>query len=49
MPLNPLYLQLAGISMAAALLCAVSSRRASLDVRLWLAIALVASMLSVSA
>jgi len=49
MPLNPFFLHLAGISMAAALLCAVSSRRASLDVRLWLAIALVASMLSVSA
>jgi len=43
-----LYLHVAGIAIAVALLCACGSRRASMDVRLWLAIAIVASTMVVS-
>lgn len=43
--LGSLFLNIAGMSAVAALLCVLRSREVSIDVRLWVAVAVVASSL----
>ena len=43
--LGSLFLNVAGMSAVAALLCVLRSREVSIDVRLWIALAVVASSL----
>ena len=43
--LGSLFLNVAGISAVAALMCVLRSREASIDVRIWLALAVVAASL----
>lgn len=43
--LEPLFLYLAGVAGVAAFLCFVCSREASIDVRVWLTVAVVAASL----
>ena len=46
--LGSLFLNVAGISAVAALLCVLRSREASIDVRVWLALAVAACSLYVA-
>lgn len=43
--LEPLFLYLVGVAVVAAILCMVCSRQASIDVRVWLTVAVVAASL----